>query len=28
MWAVFRENIRRFAAGDKMLSVVSVEQGY
>lgn len=28
VWAVMRENIRRYAAGEKMLSVVNVEQGY
>ena len=28
MWIVMRENVRRYVAGDKMLSVVDVEQGY
>ncbi|HCX14074.1 MAG TPA: hypothetical protein DGZ24_02005, partial [Rhodospirillaceae bacterium] len=28
MWAVLRENIRRYVAGEKMLSVVNVKQGY
>lgn len=28
VWAVLRENVRRYAAGEKMLSVVDVEQGY
>lgn len=28
MWAVLRENVRRYVAGEKMLSVVNVEQGY
>lgn len=27
-WIVARENLRRYAAGDKMLSVVSLERGY
>ena len=28
MWIVMRENVRRYVAGEKMLSVVDVEQGY
>ena len=28
VWAVMRENIRRYVAGEKMLSVVDVERGY
>jgi phosphoglycerate dehydrogenase-like enzyme len=27
-WAVMRENVRRYVAGEKMLSVVDVERGY
>jgi phosphoglycerate dehydrogenase-like enzyme len=27
-WAVTRENLRRYAAGERMLSVVDVERGY
>lgn len=27
-WVVLRENLRRFATGDKMLSVVDVQRGY
>lgn len=28
MWAVMRENVRRYVTGEKMLSVVDVERGY
>jgi phosphoglycerate dehydrogenase-like enzyme len=28
LWIVMRENLRRYAAGDRMLSVVDVERGY
>jgi phosphoglycerate dehydrogenase-like enzyme/glyoxylase-like metal-dependent hydrolase (beta-lactamase superfamily II) len=28
LWLLFRENLRRFAAGDKLLSVVDVDRGY
>jgi phosphoglycerate dehydrogenase-like enzyme len=28
VWAIVRENLRRYAAGDKMLSVVDIERGY
>ena len=28
LWVVMRENLRRFDAGERMLSVVSVERGY
>ena len=28
MWSVMRENLRRYVAGDKMLSVVDVKRGY
>lgn len=28
LWIVMRENLRRFAAGDRMLSVVDIERGY
>jgi len=28
MWAVMRENVRRYVAGEKILSVVNIEQGY
>jgi hypothetical protein len=27
-WIVAQENLRRYAAGDRMLSVVSLERGY
>lgn len=27
-WLIFRENLRRYVAGEKILSVVNVEQGY
>ena len=27
-WVILRENLRRYVAGDKMLSVVDVERGY
>jgi hypothetical protein len=27
-WCVVRENLQRYAAGDKMLSVVDVTRGY
>jgi len=28
LWVIFRENLRRYVAGDKMLSVVGVSRGY
>jgi phosphoglycerate dehydrogenase-like enzyme len=28
LWIVMRENLRRYAAGERMLSVVDVERGY
>ncbi|MBT6961291.1 MAG: D-2-hydroxyacid dehydrogenase, partial [Rhodospirillaceae bacterium] len=27
-WVIFRENLRRYVAGDKMLSVVDIDKGY
>jgi phosphoglycerate dehydrogenase-like enzyme len=27
-WAVARENLRRYVAGERMLSVVDIEKGY
>ena len=27
-WSILRENLRRYATGDKMLSVVDIEKGY
>ncbi len=27
-WVIFRENLRRYVAGERMLSVVDIDQGY
>jgi hypothetical protein len=28
MWLLFEENLRRFASGDRLLSVVDKQRGY
>jgi phosphoglycerate dehydrogenase-like enzyme len=28
LWRVLRENLRRYVAGDQMLSVVDIREGY